>query len=398
MIDFILSMALLIVSIQTSMFLAQCLFAYRRINVNKDVCDARATLLIPAHNEEAVISRTLSSLRAQLGPGDDILVVADNCSDKTASIVSAFAEESGLPIHVIERSHQTLRGKGFALDFGIQHLTIDPPEIVIIIDADCVAEAEAISLLKQQCMETGKPVQSNYLIEQANHQNIVGKISAFALVVKNVVRQKGMRGMNLPCIMVGAGMAFPWEAIRSIQLASGNIVEDMQMGVDLAIAGYEPIYCHQSRIRSVLPDHPEVALKQRKRWEHGHMQTLLTQVPRLLGAAVRQRRATLLGHALDLSLPPLSLFFMVWAGLTLTALVLSFFGAGNNALMLGGFAGIELGLAAALAWIGFGREVISVTELIRIPMYMLWKIPLYLGFIFNREKQWVRTDRDEERD
>ena len=41
----------------------------------------RCTVLIPAHNEEAVLGRTLESLAAQTRPPDRITVVADNCTD-----------------------------------------------------------------------------------------------------------------------------------------------------------------------------------------------------------------------------------------------------------------------------------------------------------------------------
>jgi len=38
-------------------------------------------------------------------------------------------------------------------------------------------------------------------------------------------------------------MAFPWLIIRSVSLASSNIVEDMQMSLELAIAGHPTVFC-----------------------------------------------------------------------------------------------------------------------------------------------------------
>ena len=43
-------------------------------------------VLIPAHNEQQGIGATLDSLRAQLVPGDRIIVIADNCEDNTAAV------------------------------------------------------------------------------------------------------------------------------------------------------------------------------------------------------------------------------------------------------------------------------------------------------------------------
>src|SRR6185295_18189672 len=53
----------------------------------------RTTVLIPAHNEGAGILPTIRDVQAQLGLGDSILVVADNCTDDTASIVQTAGVE-----------------------------------------------------------------------------------------------------------------------------------------------------------------------------------------------------------------------------------------------------------------------------------------------------------------
>src|SRR5262249_10552276 len=89
---------------------------------------ARLTVLIPAHNEEAVVSATLTALLPTLPRGSRVLVVADNCSDATATIARRHGVE------VIERNDGERRGKGFALNFGIRHLAHDPPDSLIFLD------------------------------------------------------------------------------------------------------------------------------------------------------------------------------------------------------------------------------------------------------------------------
>ena len=92
---------------------------------------SRLAVLVPAHDEGAVLLQTIADIQMQLRPGDRLLVVADNCADDTAGIARAAGAE------VVERHDPDKRGKGYALDFGIRHLALDPPEVVIIIDADC---------------------------------------------------------------------------------------------------------------------------------------------------------------------------------------------------------------------------------------------------------------------
>src|SRR5262249_7121868 len=138
-------------------------------------------------------------------------------------------------------------------------------------------------------------------------------LSAFAFQYKNVVRPLGLDWLGLPCLLTGTGMAFPWPALRDAHLASGNIVEDMKLGVDLALAGHPAKLCPLARVSGELPSGRDAAVTQRTRWEHGHLQTLLTQAPRLVLASLRQWRPSLLGLALELSVPPLSLLLLLWA-------------------------------------------------------------------------------------
>jgi cellulose synthase/poly-beta-1,6-N-acetylglucosamine synthase-like glycosyltransferase len=118
----------------------------------------------------------------------------------------------------------------------------------------------------------------------------------------------------LPCLLTGTGMAFPWRVLRKATLASGNIVEDIQLGLDLACAGFPPRLCPAARVQGVLPCGRAAAFRQRTRWEHGHLATLLTQVPRLLWQAVRRCQPALLGLALELSVPPQAILVLMVSG------------------------------------------------------------------------------------
>src|SRR5262249_28675582 len=88
----------------------------------------RVAVLVPAHNESKGVLPTLSDLRRQLGAGDRLVVIADNCTDDTAAMAMTAGAE------VLERHDPTRRGKGYALDYGLRHLVTDAPEIVIVVD------------------------------------------------------------------------------------------------------------------------------------------------------------------------------------------------------------------------------------------------------------------------
>src|SRR5207249_394703 len=97
----------------------------------------------------------------------------------------------------------------------------------------------------------------------------IDRISAFAVLVKNVVRPSGLHRMGLPSPLLGSGMAFPWSVLERVSLASGALVQDMPLGLDLLLAGHAPLFCAEARIWSRLPKGRAAARSQRMRWEHG---------------------------------------------------------------------------------------------------------------------------------
>ncbi|WP_366914235.1 glycosyltransferase [Mastigocoleus sp. MO_188.B34] len=348
----------------------------------------KVTILIPAHDEESVICATLKQLSLARKPEDKVVVIADNCQDRTAEIARAAGAT------VIERYNSDLKGKGYALDYGLNFLENDPPDVVIFVDADCYVESSAIDMLVAQAIYTGKPVQASYLMEAPPNPRYKDLISNFAFKVKNLVRFEGLKRLGLPCLLTGTGMAFPWKVIRSIDLASGHITEDMKLGMDLTLAGYEPVFCSQAIVKGYLPSDNEAATKQRTRWEHGHLQTLLTYVPQMLLEAFQQKRLRLFLSALDLSVPPLSLLVVMWSTFLGISLLVGILGISWIPAMILTVAGCCLLLAISIAWVKFGRADIPLHKLLIIPIYVLWKIPIYLKFLVKPQKVWERTKRE----
>src|ERR1700730_7492890 len=155
-------------------------------------CLHRTTVLIPAHDEGSGILPTLTDVRDQLGPHDSVLVVADNCTDDTAAIVEAEGVEVAI------RVDPTRRGKGYALEFGVRHLASNPPDVVVILDADCRLGEEALSHLSACAMQTGCPAQSLYLMLAPKNAAPGEGVNLFAWRVKNWIRPLGLRLFGLP--------------------------------------------------------------------------------------------------------------------------------------------------------------------------------------------------------
>src|SRR5262249_14162789 len=159
--------------------------------------------------EGVALKPTLEDVKQQLEPGDRVVVIADNCTDDTATLARACGAE------VIERYDCSRRGKGYALDFGLKHLNFDPPDILIMVDADCRLQDGAIDQLVMFCMAPRRPIQAVYLMMASSEAKADHRLAEFAWRVKNWLRPLGLSALKLPCQLMGTGMAFPWDVIRS---------------------------------------------------------------------------------------------------------------------------------------------------------------------------------------
>jgi len=380
----------LILFIPIGVFFVECMAALlpERSQPSQDTADQSTAILMPAHNEAVVIAETLTSVTDHCPETADVYVVADNCTDETAAIARQF------DVTVFERHDQTQRGKGYALDYGLSCLSAEPPETVVMVDADCTVDRLALARLSDQSRASHRPVQGIYLMEVPPNPSTSDSISALAFLVKNWVRPAGLARLGLPCLLTGTGMAFPWPVITSAPLASGNIVEDMQLGLDLAIAGYPPQFCATAHLTGKLPSDAEAAKGQRTRWEHGQLSTLTTQVPRLLKESIVQRRFDLLALALEMVVPPLSLLVLIWSGAFVASGLIALAGPSRLPMYMVAFEGLLIAIAIMAAWAKFGRHYISGATLLMAPLYVAWKIPLYIAFVVQRQTDWVRTKRD----
>ncbi|WP_407279872.1 glycosyltransferase family 2 protein [Aromatoleum evansii] len=348
----------------------------------------RVAVLVPAHDEALGIVATVRNIRAQLGDGDRLVVIADNCSDDTALL----AREAGA--EVIVRQDPQRRGKGYALDFGMRFLEAAPPQAVAIVDADCRLADGALDRLARSCGASGRPVQALYLMHAPAGAGLKLRIAEFAWAVKNRLRPLGYARLGLPCQLMGSGMVFPWATLRDAELASGHIVEDLKLGLELTAAGHAPLFCPEARVGSDFPCSDEGARTQRTRWEHGHLAMIVADAPRLLRLALTRRNLRLAALVLDLCVPPLALLTLaVVAAFALTSVLAAAAGP-VLPFALATLACALLATAVLLAWAACGRDIVSFADLVRAPLYALSKIPLYLRFLVRRQVDWVRSRRD----
>ena len=363
-----------------------CSLPSYRPQIRKLHCWPKITVLIPAHNEAQVIAETLKGLKSGPARNCRIVVMAHNCTDETAEIARRMGAET------VILNNPEERGKGYALAGGIEHLQTEPPDIVVIVDADCTLSNDAIEHLASVVCETGLPVQSSCLMLPHEGSGMNQRVSAFAFAVANYARPLGLQRMGFSCGL-STGTAFPWHIIGQSNFRNGNLVEDLKLSIDLARKGIRTLFCPEAVTTSYFPTTAEAMLSQRIRWEHGRLQMILREVPRLIWASLVRRNLDIFASAINLLIPPLTfIIYFLGAALAITMLAQAF-GASLSGLIVLLTATVALLVSVLLVWWRYGRDFLPLHGLGAIPLYVLQKSSIYVKFFFDRQKLWVRTDR-----
>jgi cellulose synthase/poly-beta-1,6-N-acetylglucosamine synthase-like glycosyltransferase len=382
----------LLVSIPTVVIFIEIIAAVTlpaRASVPQTQRRPRIAVLVPAHNESRWLLPTLTDIKANLISGDRLLVVADNCTDDTADVAVAGGAE------LVIRNDPERIGKGYALDWGLQHLLPDPPEVLIIIDADCKISHDAIGLLATKCVMTGRPAQALYLVTAPEGTTINYRVAEFASRVKNWVRPLGLNALNLPCQLMGTGMAFPFDVIRRAELATGQIVEDLELGLDLAQAEKPAEFCPYAIVTSCFPTSASAAKSQRQRWECGHIGIILGMVPGLVCRAIMRRNWSLLALALDSAVPPLTLLGLLVFTTVVISTLSKLFGYSSVALVVSSGTLAAFVVAIVTAWWVYGYDLLPPRKIGSVVSYVISKFPLYHRLLTHGSPtQWVRTERE----
>jgi cellulose synthase/poly-beta-1,6-N-acetylglucosamine synthase-like glycosyltransferase len=349
---------------------------------------ARVAVIIPAHNESSGIVPTIEDIRSQLGGEDRLIVVADNCSDDTAEVADRAGAE------VIVRNDLERIGKGYALGWAIDHIQDDPPEFVVFIDADCRVQSDAIARLSEVCDSLQRPVQACFLMHSPKDSPINHGLAEFAFLLRNLVRPLGLKNLNLPVQLMGTGMIFPWDLIRSAPLASGHLVEDLKLGLDLAELAKAPYFYPAVKVTSEFPVTAKGTDSQRQRWVQGHIGMILKSVPRLLLRSIARRNIDLLALTLDLLIPPLSLLGLLVVGVFVVTSIAALFGLSVVSLWTAAVNVVLFAAAVGLAWAKFGRDLLPAGLFLSIGPLVVRRIRLYAGLLLGRTaSHWIRTDR-----
>jgi cellulose synthase/poly-beta-1,6-N-acetylglucosamine synthase-like glycosyltransferase len=378
---FVLIAVTLPVTLELALVTPASFLPRRKVKSSASAADLNLAVIMPAHNEELLIARSVGSIRASAAASKTrIVVIAHNCSDQTAE----RAAEAGAEVLVY--NDLNARGKGFALSYGFEDVFSQGADAALVIDADSVVSENLVDVVREAISRGASAVQCRYEMASPSGR-AKAKLAALALRGFNLVRPVGRERLGLSSGVLGNGFAIRKRVFLETPYRALSIVEDLEYHLHLVMAGERVRFLEEAKVSAELPPSPSGETTQRSRWEGGRFLAARQWIGPL-AKQVLHGRLRLVEPLLDLAGLPLA-----YAALTLLAALL---------LPLGW---LRIYAAAALAIIGMhvlaaaraGGEFWSDMRLLcTVPAYILWKLRILPSLLRNSSAGagWVRTERE----
>lgn len=349
----------------------------------------RFAVVIPAHDEEQQIAATVKSVLRADYPAKRrrVIVVADNCTDRTAE----RASDAGALVW--ERIDRERRGKGYALEYAFERLVREGEvDAFVVVDADTVVSSNLLRAFDTRLQAGAMAVQAEYGVRNVE-ASWRTRLMTVALAMFHRTRSLARERLGLSVGLRGNGMCFSRALLEAHPHRAYGLVEDVEYGVSIGLAGHRVWFAEEARVLGEMVSTGAAARTQRQRWEGGRLQLARTHLPRLVRAGLARRSAMLLDLAMDIVVPPLSYVGLaIGAGLVAEgALGLYFAGSMPSAwLWLAEAAALLLYVGRGVQHSGLGMR--GVAALAYAPAYVLWK--LVIARPFKRDDAWIRTRRE----
>jgi cellulose synthase/poly-beta-1,6-N-acetylglucosamine synthase-like glycosyltransferase len=345
--------------------------------------DLRFLVLIPAHNEAPVIGHCLQAIFADARERDWVLVVADRCTDATASVARRFGAS------VLERSPDEEPGRAAARQAGLEHARALEWDAVVMLDADSVIAPGFFAACELALAAGADAVQARSESKRGRTLATEASLAAFAL--QGITIPRGRDRLGLSVRLRGTGMAIR----RPLALAHrfrAPASEDLVFTLDLIMDGTRCRHVDSARLRSEGETRWSTFGGQKVRYEAGRMAAARAQLPRLLTRAIHHRDAAALEAAWFLATPPFALATVsLLTALALAAvaqawLVAAVFGAALATLALVIVTGLVQARAGLRTWLA----------LLAAPWYLAWKTVIQLralASVLRRDDYYPPTAR-----
>ncbi len=360
--------------------------------------EIRLAVLVPAHDEEPMIARTVHSLLASgcapssccgvagahaAGWNVPVIVVAHNCSDHTAAVAASAGAR------VIELNKVMMRGKGVALRYGFEAGRAAGANAFLVVDADSVVSRNLVAATRSALDRGAAATQCRYELElpASGPIGMRARLRVLAFRGINVLRAGGRASLGFSAGVFGNGFAVTDDTLQRVPFSVDSICEDMEYHVRLVAAGLRVRWIEDAFVHAPLAPGGSARATQEARWEGGRFHVATRATGNLLAAVLRGnwRALGMLSEAwsLPLSRGVLALLLMAF----LPVHWLHIFAIACAAVVLAYV--LEAVLLGADPW----RDLAALAG---APLHLLWKLAI-TPLVLRQSRagaEWARTRRE----
>lgn len=348
----------------------------------------RIAILIPAHDEENGIEASLLSIKSLDYPVADmeIIVVADNCSDGTASVARRHTNS------VYERTDPGNRGKGFALHWAMENTDILRYDAIVFLDSDCVVPRNFLKVMAWH-LQQGERIIQSYNGTEWDARNPFSILSHVGNVLENRLFNYPKSLLpHLTAFLQGTGMCISTEILRRQAWRSFSITEDIGYALELILTGERIRYTVHTFCMSSEASTRRAMTVQKVRWTSGWRNLLMDYAGRLLHAYRVQREYMYLDALFSLLLQNKTVYLSLMILLFVFSVTLAdpVFVVIQLSL-IGFFAGyVAIGFFCS----GLYRQKGAWKGIALSPVYLAWMAGVFALSLAGRSRNdWFRTPR-----
>jgi len=357
-------------------------------------CETRFLVLLPARNEESVIGETVRHLQRLDYPADLrlVFVVADDCSDATASQAAAAGAR-------VLRKPAPATTKGAVIQWALAHPEVAAAawDALVIFDADSRPAPNFLKAMDAAIAAGERAVQSRS--ESHGQKGWVPTAYAVNTTQRNRTWHQAREMAGFSAALTGTGLCFTREVLKDLPPDTRTLTEDLEYGAKLTLAGIRVRYLHEAVTVIDQPPSLRASAGQRLRWARGQLRTALRYAPGLLARAATRRDLSAFDTALYLFLPSV-VPFQAFLGLCGLASLLA---GGGRPEPMGGLPAVPflavagvLGFSLFLPYLGLRAERAryAFRDWVAFLLLMLTWLPIAAFGAFTMWVEvWNRTPR-----
>lgn len=362
------------------------------------VREIRLAVVVPAHDEEAMIVRTVRSLLVAGCSSNPslfaeesvatawsvpVIVVAHNCTDRTAMLAAVAGAR------VVELNNVVMRGKGMALRCGFEVARSEGANAFLVVDADSMASRNLVAATTRALERGAAATQCRYELElpYSRKATSLERLRALAFRGINVLRARGRASLGFSAGVFGNGFAVADSTFERVPFTVDSICEDLEYHVRLVLARLRVEWMEEAYVHTPLAPDRSAQISQEARWEGGRFHVATRDTGKLLVAIARGnwRALEMLAEAWSVPISRCVLALILAAFLPVHWL--HFFAIVGAVLVLAYV--LEAVFLGNHPWRDFAALAVA-------PVHILWKLAI-TPLVLRQSRggaEWSRTQRE----